>query len=199
MALSKTDLGRNADDAISERVSVLAEHLARNQPTADQISQLLDVDPDSPLAIALWKGLANGWPRDFTISLSSEAQKKVRERFLSDQASVESKAAILAVADKWSIENLDEIVGKIQDELLSIAFDADLDSEKRLSAWDQAIRLAPSSPRILDAIEQLFTPQLAPETGVEAINSLQAARVDGLSDRLLELRNRLVRNSAVRS
>ena len=40
-------------------------------------------------------------------------------------------------------------------------------------------------------MEQLLTPQLAPETGIAAINSLEAASVEGLAQQLLELRQSL--------
>ncbi|MDV6030196.1 MAG: c-type cytochrome [Phycisphaera sp. RhM] len=186
--VAMTQMEQLTADAISKRVSVLAEHLARNRPTAEQIGQLLQIDPDSSLAVTVWEGLANGWPRDLTISLSEKSQQLVRDRFLAEDTSVESKAAILAVADKWSVENLNAIVGEIQDELLTTAMDADAEADARLSAWDQSIRLAPNSPKILDAVEEFFTPQLSPETGVEALRSLQAARVEGLTETLLESR-----------
>lgn len=187
VALSKLEQGQS--DQVGQRASILAEHLARNRPTAEQIIQLLEVDPASPLAITVWQGLANGWPRELVIRLPESAQRIVRERFLSSAASVESKAAILAVADKWSIKDLHEIVSGIQDQLLASALDVDADSAERIRAWDQAIRLAPESPKLLDAIEELLTPQLAPETGIEALAALQSARVDGLSETLLDLRS----------
>lgn len=186
VGVSKMDEGSEA--VINQRVAVLAEHLARSRPSAEQISQLLEVAPNSPVAVTLWQGLAKGWPRDLTIQLPAEAQQVIRERFLADDASTEGKAAILAVADKWSIENLGEIVGRIQDALLATALNYDSDNSARLRAWDQAIRLAPESPKILDAVEELFTPQLPPDLGVQALSSLQAARVNGLSDALLRLR-----------
>jgi len=191
VALTGNDTPTIESEQIATRVGVLAEHIARNNPTADQIGRLLDTNPNSPLAVTLWNGLAKGWPRDSVVKISREAQQKVRERFLSEQSSVESKAAILSVADKWAIENLSDIVDEIQDELLTVALNTDTSAEKRLDAWDQAIRLSPSSPKLLDATEQLLTAQLAPETGVAAINSLEAARVDGLSQQLLELRQSL--------
>ncbi|WP_372715480.1 PVC-type heme-binding CxxCH protein [Novipirellula sp.] len=189
VALSKMD--QSVVDSLTQRISVLAEHLARNQPTAEQISRLLEISPDSSVAVTVWEGLAKGWPRDLVLYLSDESQRIVREKFLANDTSVESKAAILAVADKWSITNLSEIVGEIQDELLATTMDADADLANRLSAWDQAIRLAPTSPKILDAVEAFFTPQLAPETGVAALSSLQASRVEGLSESLLDLRKSL--------
>ncbi|MCS7468735.1 ThuA domain-containing protein [Stieleria sp. ICT_E10.1] len=189
VALGK--MNPSAVNSLNERISVLAEHLARSNPTAEQISELLEITPDSPVAVTVWEGLAKGWPRDLVLNLPESSQKIVRDRFLAGDTSVESKAAILAVADKWSITNLNEIVSEIQDELLATALDADADSEKRLSAWDQSIRLAPTSPKILDAIEAFFTPQLAPETGVAALNSLQAARVNGLSETLLDMKSSL--------
>lgn len=186
VAISKAGYGSTA--AINQRASVLAEHLARNRPTAAQIGQLLQIDPESPIAVSVWEGLGNGWPRDLTINLPEESQNLVRERFLADQTSVESKAAILAVADKWSVANLSRIVAEIRDELLTTAMDTGADPAERLSAWDQSIRLAPESLKILDAVEAFFTPQLAPETGMDALSSLQSARVDGLTETLLELR-----------
>lgn len=178
-------------DALAQRVSVLAEHLARSQPSAEHIAQLLQMEPDSPLAITVWEGLASGWPRDLILNLPKESQRIVRERFLADTNSVEGKAAILSVAGKWSIDNLNEIVDEIQNKLLVTAMDVGADSAQRLSAWNQAILLSPTSPKILDAVEDFFTPQLSPETGVEALNALQAARVEGLSESLLELRTSL--------
>ncbi len=60
-----------------------------------------------------------------------------------------------------------------------------------MSAWEQAIRLSPASTRILDAVEKLLTPQLSPEIGNKAIDALQAARVDGLANQLLNARRKL--------
>ncbi|KAA5547271.1 c-type cytochrome [Roseiconus nitratireducens] len=189
--VAMSELDQDSLAAINERVAVLAEHLARNQPTADQIGQLLQIAPDSPVAVTVWEGLAKGWPRDLTIKLSDESQQRVRDRFLADQAPIEGKAAILAVADKWSVENLSDIVVEIQDQLLTKAMDLDAEPEERLAAWDQSIRLAPASPRILEAVEEFFTPQLSPETGIQAVNALQVARVEGLSQTLLQLRTTL--------
>ncbi|MCA9194839.1 MAG: c-type cytochrome [Planctomycetales bacterium] len=189
VTLSTLDAGTL--DSINERVSILAEHLARNQPTSQAISQLLEIAPNSRLAVSLWEGLAKGWPRDLVIHLAQGSQRRVREEFLADQTPIESKAAILAVADKWSIENLNDIVSEIQGELLASALNVDADSAKRLSAWDQAIRLSPASPELLDAVAEFFTPQLSPEIGVEALNSLQASRAEGLSEALLSKRGSL--------
>lgn len=176
---------------MAAHVAVLGEHIARSGPTAEKIESLLSVDPTSPLTIALWDGVAKGWPKDVTIVLSERGQQAFRERFLGDDTSVESKAAVLAVADKWSIERLDNAVAEIQDELFTTALNADEPSDKRLSAWDQAIKLSPSSTRILDAIDTLFTPQLGPDTGSKAIEALQAARVEGLAEQLISIRGQL--------
>lgn len=189
--VANSAMDENDAKPIQEAIAVLAEHLARNRPTAEQIVQLLEIDPDSPIAATVWEGLAKGWPRDLVIRLPEDAQQLVRERFLAKEASVESKAAILGVAGNWSVENLGKIVQGIQDELLATALDGDADAADRVAAWNQSILLAPESPRILEAVTELFTPQLAPETGVAALNSLRAARVEGLSEELLEVRKSL--------
>ena len=173
------------------RVAVLAEHIGRTKPSAEKIESLFNVDPTSPLTVALWEGLAKGWPKDLTLSLSEAGQEKFRSRFLTDKTSVESKAAVLAVADKWSIKNLSEALSSIQDQLFSTALDTDVDSAARMTAWDQAIKLAPTSDRIMKAVGDMLTPQLAPATGSKAIASLGSARVVGLTDELISLRGKL--------
>lgn len=180
-----------SDTNLSARVSVLAEHIARSTPTVDKITELLELDASSKLTVATWEGLARGWPKDLTISFSESAQKKFRDRFLADSTSIECKAAVLSVADKWSIKDLDQSVASIQQSLFDIALSNSTDAEKRLISWEQAIRLAPSSSRILDATDKFFSPQLPPEIGNKAIEALQAARVDGLAKQLLNLRRKL--------
>jgi putative heme-binding domain-containing protein len=177
--------------SVSARVSVLAEHVARSNPIAEKIAQLLELDVDSKLTIAAWEGLARGWPKDLTLTLSDESQKKFRDRFLADSTSIECKAAVLSVADKWSIRDLDHSVASIQGSLFEVALDSSANGDKRLSAWEQAIRLSPTSSRILGAAEKFFTPQLSPEIGNKAMDALQAARVEGLADQLLAARRKL--------
>jgi uncharacterized protein len=75
--------------------------------------------------------------------------------------------------------------------LFGIALDSSVKDERRLSAWEQAIRLAPESSRILEAADKFFTPQLPPEIGNKAMESLQSARVEGLADKLLASRRKL--------
>ncbi|WP_456238989.1 PVC-type heme-binding CxxCH protein [Rubripirellula reticaptiva] len=182
---------RSSNRGLASRVAILSEHLARSQPTASQIESLLAIEPDAPLAISLWEGLSKGWPKELSVTLSDAAQTRFRERFLANDTSVESKAAILAVADKWGIKNLDEAVASIQDQLFATALDTEAETASRLTAWDQAIKLAPASDRILDAIDTLLTPQLAPETGAKAIASLGDARVPGLTEKLVSIRGSL--------
>ncbi len=180
-----------ANTNVTARVAVLAEHIARSNPNAEKIAQLLDLDASSKLTVAAWEGLARGWPKDLTLTLSDEAQKKFRDRFLADSTSIECKAAVLSVADKWSIRDLDQSVASIQGSLFDIALDSSADGENRLSAWEQAVRLSPASSRILDAADKFFTPQLSPEIGNKAMDALQAARVEGLADQLLAARRKL--------
>lgn len=175
----------------TSRVAIVAEHVARKTPSADQIHKLLKVDPASPTAVALWDGFAKGWPKNHTVTLSAEAQKVVRERFLADSISIANRAALLSVADKWSIDGLESIVSNIQDKLFAVSLDQSAEADSRLSSWDQAIRLSPASDKIIKAAQSLFTPQLSPELGSKAIDSLRAARIEGLSKALLELRGSL--------
>ncbi len=179
------------DPAVSARVSVLAEHVARSNPTAENVTQLLNMNANARLTVAAWEGLARGWPKDLTLTLSEETQKIFRERFLAESTSIECKAAVLSVADKWSIRDLDKSVAAIQGSLFDRALDVKQSDDSRLNAWEQAIRLSPASQRILEATDRFFTPQLAPEIGARAMEALQAARVEGLAEQLLAARRKL--------
>ncbi|MEZ6134589.1 MAG: c-type cytochrome [Pirellulaceae bacterium] len=191
VALIKAEAAKPKSDELASRIAVLAEHVARSKPTASDIAELLHIDASSALAVSLWEGLAKGWPRDLTLALPQEAQQHLRQRFLAEEVPVANKAAILAVADKWSVADLDARVASIQSDLFDTALNATEKIDDRLVAWDQAIRLAPASTRITQAIDALFTPQLPPEVGTQALNSLKAARVDGLAEHLLDLRGKL--------
>ncbi|MFO0941186.1 MAG: PVC-type heme-binding CxxCH protein [Pirellulales bacterium] len=179
------------DNSLSTRTAVLAEHIARSKPTAETIVRLLEMNPNSMLTVAAWEGLAKGWPKDLKLTLSADAQQNFRQRFLAESTSIDCKAAILAVADKWSIADLDKAVAKIQQSLFELALDTTNEDDKRLVSWEQAVRLAPESPRILEAASKLFNPQLAPAVGVKAMEALQSARVAGLADQLLAARKQL--------
>ncbi len=176
---------------LSSRISVLAEHIARSAPTIQQVDQLLNLDPSSKLTVAVWEGLSRGWPKDLQLAISEESQQKFRDRFLAETTSIECKAAILPVANRWSIRDLDRSVAAIQERLFEVALDTSSDNDARLNAWGQAIRLAPTSPRILSAAEKFFSPQLPPEIGNRAMDALQVAQVDGLAAQLLEARRKL--------
>lgn len=189
VAVSKLNLAPKDLAAVCQRVAVLGEHIARSEPGASQIERLLEIDPQSAVATSLWQGLANGWPRNWTVAIGAESQRRLRNDFLADEASAESKAAILAVAGKWSITGLADVVARIQDELLGKALDSNVDSDERLSAWDQAIQMAPGRTQLLNAAQQLLTPQLPPELGVEVLRSLQAVRIEGVSQLLLDQRD----------
>ncbi len=129
--------------------------------------------------------------KGFDADAFGSAQQSFRERYLAESTSVQCKAAILSVADKWSIKDLQQSVASIQDRLMTVALNTEETSANRIVAWEQAIRLLPDSPRIVTAVEGLFTPQLSPELGNQALDALQTARAEGLAAKLLEVRKRV--------
>lgn len=177
--------------ALQNRLGVLGEHFARSNPKGTDVEKLLEGDPNSIWAVAVWQGMAKGWPRDGKVELSAAAHSKAKERFLAESVSTENRAAFLAVADKWSIPGLLELAESIQSTLFQTALNASETADKRLEAWDQAIKLAPTSPNILRVTRQMLTPQLDPAIGSRALMALQAARVEGLSNEVLQLRKKL--------
>lgn len=177
--------------ALRDRLSVLGEHFARSNPQASDVEKLLQGNPNSVWAVQIWQGMAKGWPKDGKVELSAAAQAKAKERFLAESVGIENRAAFLAVADNWSIPGLLELAESIQSTLFQTALNGSETASKRLEAWDQAIKLAPTSPNILRVTRQMLTPQLDPAIGSRALMALQAARVEGLSSEILQLRKKL--------
>jgi uncharacterized protein len=178
-------------DALLERLKVLSEHVARKTANAEVISQLLKANPNSDVALAIWTGLEKGWPRGLIVQLPESVQLDFKQRFLSREVNLESKAAVLALAEKWTIGNLTEIVEQMQSELLKVVRDGTRETAERVTAWQQMIRLTPNSAALLVELDKLVTPQLDLELGKGLLSSLTAARVDGLAAKVLELRGRL--------
>ena len=177
--------------AVQNRIAVLGEHIARSNPTSGDLEKLLQRNPGSPVLVPIWQGLAKGWPREGKFELSQATQDRLRKEFLAESIPIENRAALLAIADRWSIAGLPELAQNIQSTLFETALDANQQIEERLKAWDQAIKLAPASANIMRATRQLLTPQLPPAIGTRALMSLQAARVEGLADEILLLRKKL--------
>ncbi len=96
------------------------------------------------------------------------------------------------------MQNLDQIVGGIQGELFEVAMDGEQSNDARVKAWSQAILMAPSSPKILEAIEEFLVPQLPGSVAEPAINALQDARVEGLSEALIAQRLKLTPQTSSR-
>jgi uncharacterized protein len=185
-----------SNSALQQRLRVIAEHLARSRPTPTQIDPLLELPPNSEWTIALWEGLAKGWPKDWIITLSEPSQTRFRQQYFADSTPIDSQAAILSVADRWSVRDLDRDVASIQSRLLNDALNTELDPDKRSLAFAQAVRIAPSSTRLVDSVDLLFTPQLTPELGNRALEALRGARAPGIAERLISVRRRLGPNLA---
>ncbi len=73
--------GEKVSQLLLNRVGVLAEHIARSNPTAEQIESLLALSPNSKITLGVLQGLGKGWSRDHTVELSQEAQKTLASKF----------------------------------------------------------------------------------------------------------------------
>ncbi len=165
------------------RIAVLAEHIARSKPTAEEIESLLSVDPHSPTTVALWEGLAKRLAQGVCCHALGVRSKEVSRRASSDQIrALRIKLRFWRLPTNGRLKASMRQLHRFRGELFTAAFDTDKAADERLTAWNQAIKLSPSSSSHTGCDRANYLRRnLSPDVGTQAIAALQAARVQGLA------------------
>ena len=175
-----------ADAPAWDVVARVAEHLARGRPDAKQIEQLLDVldGAPSPLAEGMVAGLSRGWPRDYAVNLSPEAEAKLLTMF--NKAPAGSKGQLVRLAGAWGSKALDKYASEIISTLAATAADADRTERERVAAVQQLISFQPQSSDAVVTALDLVTPRSPPEFATEVIGALLTSQAPNLGPQLVE-------------
>jgi putative membrane-bound dehydrogenase-like protein len=187
-----------ATPAVTDRLTIIAEHVARGQIADPRplIAALESAQP--PIASATLKGLARGWPRDRKPALTPELEHSLASLF--DKASPAAKAQIANLATRWGSQNLGEQIARMAASFYDTASSSATPEADRVAAASQFVELQKNdsaTAKLLDLITPRTSPELA--TGlVQALGKSESLAIGvALADKLPRL-TPVVRQAALR-
>ncbi len=172
-------------DGQVEMATVLAEHLARSQPTNDQLVSLLKTmaSGEATLAEAMVAGLSQGWPRDYKPELTAELEQTLDG--LVPKLPLGSRGQLVTLASGWGSQKLkkyaDEIIAGLNETIAKN--DASIDD--RLGAVKQLLQISGGSDEVLTQLVDMLTPQTPPQLSSGIVRSFSAARSKNVAELLL--------------
>ncbi len=175
-----TQTGSNKDKAIAdgqvELASVLAEHLARSQPTNAQLLGLLKTmtNGDPALAQAMVAGLTQGWPRDFKPELNAELEQALDA--LVPKLPLGARGQLVTLASGWGSEKLKKYAEEIISGLNETIAKSDATVEARLNAVKQLIQISGGNQEVLEKLIAMLNPQTPPQLSSGIVRSLSESR-----------------------
>lgn len=171
--------------AQGEIVSVLAEHLARGKPTADQLTDLLVrlKAGDPKLVQAAISGLARGWPRDYAPELSPRLESQLDQ--LVETLSLGARGQLVRLAGSWGSGKLQKFAAEISRSLVETLANDQLASKERIEAASQLIDISPNDDAPVNTIVDMLTPKLPPDVASGIVRSLAGSRSASVAKTLI--------------
>ena len=186
------------NQAATERIAIVAEHIARGEWAAPRplVAALEKAQPD--VATAMLRGLARGWPRDRKANLSPDLDQSIAALF--DKLPPAAKSQLAALAMRWGSTKLGDQIAKMTAGLMETAAKDDAPDSDRLAAAVQFVELQKTDSSAAKLLE-LITPRSSPELArglVEALGRSESMAIGvALADQLPML-TPAVRQAALR-
>jgi uncharacterized protein len=187
-ALTKATDKTLANSAATDRVAIIAEHIARGETAEPRplVAALEIAEPE--IAAAILQGLARGWPRDRKPNLTPEVEKSVAALF--EKLPPAAKSQLAALASRWGSSNLGDQIAKMATGLMETARKDHAADSDRLAAAVQFVELQKtdsSAAKLLDLITPRSSPELARGL-VEALGRSESLAIGvALADQLPRL------------
>ncbi len=188
LAASKSNVKSLASSAATERLAIVAGHVARSgleNPTA-LLGELKQAQPE--VAIAILTGLARGWPRDSKPALNPELETTLAELF--EKLPAAGKSQLVTLATRWGSQGLGQHIAKLTEGFFAAASKDDAPESARIAAAKEFADLLRNDAAAGKLLE-LITPQTSPDLArglVEALGRAEAPDVaQALADRLPKL------------
>jgi putative membrane-bound dehydrogenase-like protein len=188
LAAAKSPAKSLAASAASERLAIVAGHVARSDldNPASLLTELKQAQPE--VSIAILTGLARGWPRDSKPALSPVLESTLGELF--EKLPAAGKSQLVTLATRWGSQGLGQHIAKLTEGFLAAASQEDATDAARIAAANEyadLLRNDSSAGKLLE----LITPQTSPDLSlglVEALGRAEAVEVaQSLADRLPKL------------
>jgi len=168
------------------RIAIVAEHAARNKISAQAFSSLIVEKGNPQVTGAVIQGLAKGWPKDYRLTLPENATQGLVKYWLSGDLPLDSKGQVIQLAETLGVAKIDEAIASLRKELSDILGDESLAADRRLLAAKQMVTLEVGSPKVVESLLNLVTPQRAPEFSAGIVSALGGSKATGLTKSLIE-------------
>lgn len=169
-----------------DRVSIVAEHVARGKLGASDFEQLISTVKNGEIASRIVSGLVEGWPKTHSLKVSEEAKTALLQSWLNSDLPIETKSQVLQLASVVKIEGLEAGIASIQKELALVFSDVDKDDASRIAAAVQSVVLQPESTQIVEQILNQISSQSSTELATGILRSLEGSRVKELADLVVD-------------
>ena len=168
------------------RIAIVAEHAARNKISAQVFSSLIVEKGNPQVTGAVIQGLAKGWPKDYRLTLPESATQGLVKNWLSGDLPLDSKGQVIQLAETLGVAKIDEAIASLRKELVDILNKDSLAIDRRLLAARQMVTLEVGSPKVVDSLLALVTPQSTPEFSSGIVAALGGSKAPGLAKALIE-------------
>ncbi|MDB4679831.1 MAG: ThuA domain-containing protein [Planctomycetaceae bacterium] len=163
-------------------VSTVTEHLARSEPSDEIISQLLTglQDAEPVLLQTVLTGLMNGWPKNHTVKISTDAEQALNVWIAKLPAG--SKGQLITLASKWGTDQLDRYAAEIVADLLKQLTNDKIATEKRIESAQDLITFRNNDPKVVIRLLELITTQTEPTFAIGLLEVLQQSQAPGVGN-----------------
>jgi putative membrane-bound dehydrogenase-like protein len=157
----------------------VAEHHGRGAPVATVRALLQDLAAaPGPIAEPVVLGLARGWPRDKSPTLTAEDDKALAT--LAPELPLTARGQLVMLAERWGSKALAKYASEISSGLLAQAKNEKEGDKTRMSAATQLIEFRSTDLKTARQVLRLVTPQTPPELArgfLEALSHSEASSV----------------------
>jgi len=163
-----------------------AQHIARGQPTDEQLNALLAAVAKAPATLAetLVSGLAEGWPRDHHNQLTTEVEQALLQRLGELPAGTRGQLVRMATS-AWGSEAFAAHVGEIAKALLTDVADSQKSDEQRAAAAKLLVEFLPTDGGSVESLVGAITPQVSNTLAIGLIEAAGSSTAANAGDLIL--------------
>jgi putative heme-binding domain-containing protein len=165
---------------------IVAEHISRGRPSADDMQALLAGLESAPplLTEVVVRGLTAGWPRDHRIEITKTTESSLLK--LLERVPASSKGKLLQLSSLCGSKALESHAKEIVDSLLKVVNSAEAATSERINAAKEAVGFQADNAEVLTSVLDTITLQTPPDLAVGVIEAAGLSTSETLGTQLVQ-------------
>jgi uncharacterized protein len=165
---------------------IVAEHISRSRPTAEQMQTLLaGLENAQPALIeVVVRGLTSGWSREHRITITAEAEASLLKMLETVPAS--SKGQLLKLSSLCGSKALESHAKEIVESLLKVVNNSDAATPERINAAKEAVGFQSDNAEVVSSVLDTITLQTTPDLAVGIIEAAGLSTSEALGEQLVQ-------------